>query len=180
MNCVCYLFNIQYIATWFRLLKKGEVVMKKKALILIVIILLILFSQIDGLEYLISDIMYFAKANEGYVSKEYSLNVENMSRSGKNFAFWGTNENTDNLEYVIFVFRKGIYRIDGNEGVSIDRVREIVCNKGIEPFSISLNVISTFQDGYSIVDYMYWIVEYEYGVLMYISFSDGIEINPFK
>jgi Zn/Cd-binding protein ZinT len=153
--------------------------MKKKVLILIVFILLILFTQIDGIKYMISDMIYFARANEDYVSKKYSINVENMSHTDKNYAFWGTKESTNELKYVIFVFRKGIYCIDGNEGISEERAKEIAYDHDVLPFYIGLNVTASFQEGKSIVDYMYWVIEYEDSSLKYIRFSDGIEENPF-
>ncbi|WP_461206018.1 hypothetical protein [Clostridium sp. DL1XJH146] len=155
--------------------------MKKKVLILVIFILLILFTQVDGIKYLISDMIYFTKANENYVSKEYSIDIENSSVSGKNYAFWGTDKETDKLVYVIFVFKKGIYFVDGDEGVPETRVNEIASQFNNLQYNITLNVIETFSEKKPIIDYMYWIIEYEDSVpLKYIRFSDGIEENPFK
>jgi uncharacterized protein YpmB len=155
--------------------------MKKKVLILVIFILLILLTQVDGIKYLISDMIYFTKINEDYVSKEYSIDIENSSGSGKNYAFWGTDKETGKLIYVVFVFRKGIYLVDGDEGVPETRANEIASQSNNLEYNITLNVIETFSEKKPIVEYMYWIIEYEDGApLKYIRFSDGVEKNPFK
>ena len=154
----------------------------KKVLILIVIILsfvFVLFEYKDTIKYLISDMEYFVRANERYVSKRYSIDVENSTHSGKDYTFCGIDKKTDRLLYVLFVYRKGIYCIDGNKGISEDRVKEIAYENDIKPRYISLNVIGSFYDGKSIIDYMFWVIEYEDSSLKYIRFSDGIEVDPF-
>jgi hypothetical protein len=159
----------------------GEKCMKRKKILSIVVLLLIgvLLTRVEVIRYLVNDAIYFSKANNEYVSKEYSIDIENTSNSGKNYAFWGKDKETNKLVYIIFVFRKGIYLVDGDEGVEEARINEIASQFDKLQFNISLDVIETFSEKKSIKKYMYWVVEYEDSTIRYFRFLDGLSENPF-
>ena len=158
--------------------------MKNKGLILIGIIILILgalYTYNDTAKYLVDDMVYFIKANEWYVSRQYSINIENSTNSGKDYAFWGQDKKTDKLMYVVYIYHKGTYLVDGNEGITMEEVKKVATQNGVEPLYISLLVIDLFREDKSIVDYIYWVIDYENVPSKYVRFSDGkVEENPFN
>ncbi len=156
--------------------------MKLKVLILIAIVILILgavYTCNDTAKYLVDDMVYFIKANDWYVSIRYSINIENSTNSGKDYAFWGQDKKTDSLMYVVYIYHKGTYLVDGNEGITMEEAKKVATQNGVEPSYISLVVIDLFREDKSIVDYMYWVIDYENVPSKYIRFSDGkVEENP--
>jgi len=158
--------------------------LKKKILIsfsIILLILIILYTYNDTAKYLMDDTVYFLKANDWYVSNRYSINIENSTKSGKDFAFWGQDKKTDKLNYVMCIYRKGVYVIDGSKGITIEEAYKVASQNNREPINISLVVIDLFRDDKYIIDYMYWVSEYENGDSKYIKFSEGYVVeDPFR
>lgn len=157
--------------------------MKKKIVLLIVIIIMILlvsYKYSDTARYLMEDTIYFLKANDWYVSKRYSINIENSTKSGKDFAFWGQNKKTDQLTYIMYLYHRGVYIVEGSKGITFDEAYKVARRNDREPLDMNLVVINLFRDDKPIIDYMYWVIEYENGTSKYIRFADGkIVEDPF-
>ena len=127
------------------------------------------------------DSVYFLKANDWYVSNRYSINIENSTKSGKDFAFWGQDKKTDQLTYVMYLYHRGVYIVEGIKGITFDEAYKIASQNDVEPLDISLVVINLFRDDKPIVDYMYWVSVYENGYSKYIRFSYGQLVeDPFN
>lgn len=158
--------------------------MKKKIFLLTVIIIMILlvsYTYSDTARYLMKDTVYFLKANDCYVSMRYSINIENSTKSGKDFAFWGQDKKTNQLTYVMYLYHRGVYIVEGNKGITLEEAYKVATKNDIEPLDISLVVINLFRDDNPIVEYMYWISEYENAYSEYIRFLDGEVVeDPFR
>ena len=158
--------------------------MKKKILLLILIIILILFvsyTYSDTARYLMDDYVYFLKASDWYVSNRYSINIENSTKSGKDFAFWGQDKKTDKLTYIMYLYHRGVYQVEDSKGITFEEAYKIATQNDAEPLDISLLVIDLFMDDKAIVEYMYWLSEYENADRKYIRFVDGKLVeDPFS
>ena len=122
----------------------------------------------------------FSKINVKYISKKYSIDIVSSSLSGKDYAYWGYDTATGDLKYVMSIYRKGFFVVDGREGISYEKAKELSDIKDSNIFYISLVVLNSFNENKSIIDYMYWVVEYDDSSINYIKFTDGVEGNPFS
>lgn len=148
---------------------------------IIILILGVLYTFNSSAKYLMEDVVYFVKSNEWYVSLRYSINIENSTKSGKDYAFWGKDKKTDKLKYVLYIYHKGNYLVDGNDGITLEEAKKLAIQNGVGPFYISLVVSNLFNENKNIIDYMYWFADYGNGSSQYIRFSDGrVERDPFK
>ncbi|GAU76681.1 hypothetical protein F3D3_1278 [Fusibacter sp. 3D3] len=123
--------------------------------------------------------MYFSKTNEMYVSYKYSISIINHTSIAKDHAFWGTDKKTGALKYVVFVYKKGVFLVDGSEGVTYENVKSSSTAEDLDVLSIYLMTLSSFYADKNIVDYMYWAVEYEDSSHIFIRFKDGVEGSPY-
>ncbi|MBF4692448.1 hypothetical protein [Fusibacter ferrireducens] len=150
----------------------------KKWIILTVIFFIFLIS-FTKCRYLAEDVMYFSKTNEMYVSYRYAISITNHTSIGKDHAFWGNDKKTGALKYVIFVYRRGTFLVDGSEGVTYENVKSSSTAEDLDVISIYIMTLRPFYADKNIVDYMYWVVEYEDSSHKYIRFKDGVEGSPF-
>ena len=88
------------------------------------------------------DSAYFLKANDWYVSNRYSIDIENSTKAGKDFAFWGQDKKTDKLTYVMYLYHRGVYIVEDNKGITLDEAYKVASQNDMEPLDICLVVIN--------------------------------------
>lgn len=155
--------------------------MKKFYLIICILLLIFIIFNFNTLKNLVEEFIYFNKANENYVSKAYNMDITCKKRIGHDFVFYGRDNETNEYAYVLFVFRKGIYKVYENEGISKEEAIQVFKKYGKDAAldDMSIFIWNAFRKGENIIDYVFWYIENEeHRDFRYrVRFSDGVFFN---
>ncbi len=126
---------------------------------------------------MVEDFILFSKANEDYVSKAYNMDNTSKKIIFHDAVFYGKDNETNEYAYVLFVLKRGIYKVYENEGISKEEALQVFkkYGKDIALDDISIFVWEAFRKGENIIEYLYWINEND---LRYrVRFIDGVFYN---
>lgn len=126
---------------------------------------------------MVEDFILFSKANEDYVSKAYNMDNTSKKIIFHDAVFYGKDNETSEYAYVLFVLKRGIYKVYENEGISKEEALQVFkkYGKDIALDDISIFVWEAFRKGENIIEYLYWINEND---LRYrVRFIDGVFYN---
>lgn len=154
--------------------------MKKVNIIICILLLVFIIFNFNTLKNIGEDFIYFNKANENYVSKAYNMDITCKKRIGHDFVFYGKDNESNEYAYVLFVFRKGIYKVYENEGISKEEAIQVFKKYGKDAAldDICINVWGSFIKGKDIINYLYYFIENEHGYMRYrVNFVDGVFYN---
>ncbi|KAB3535257.1 hypothetical protein F8154_07390 [Alkaliphilus pronyensis] len=118
--------------------------------------------------------LYFNKANEEFVSESYNVDVIEEEKYAKNYTFIGRDKDTRELKYILYVYRNGIYEVHESKGVNKEQALLIAQSEGVNVINITLIVYTSFTEDRDITKHLYWLVESDNGVYLYIDFIDGV------
>lgn len=149
-----------------------------KKILLFMVFILVVYLMLPYFNFFIAmlpESLHFAKHNERYISKNYNIEVEKMSRSGDNLFFFGKEKSTDKEIIVIVALNGNIYTILQNEGITREDAILIAEKDGEKVLSSSLTLFHPFKSEEKFLkNSLHWnIVLKNQDNRLYLRFSDG-------